>query len=60
LKDLITHSKVEHNGRRNWGMFPNSQHFGGKRSVFELCDGITNDKPVNYSYEFVKTKQQVG
>ncbi len=41
-------------------MFPNSQHFGGKRSVFELCDGITNDKPVNYSYEFVKTKQQVG
>jgi hypothetical protein len=41
-------------------MLPNSQHFESKKGVFKLCDGTTNDKRVNYSYEYVETKQQVG
>jgi hypothetical protein len=39
-------------------MFPNSQHFAGKKG--SKMGTMTSDKWVNYSYGHAQTKQQVG
>ncbi len=40
LDKLNFESKGENNERRkNWGMLPSSQHFGGLKGVLELQDG---------------------
>jgi hypothetical protein len=42
-------------------MFPNLQHFGGRRACWSSEMGTrTGDKWVNYSHEPTQTKQQVG
>jgi hypothetical protein len=62
LDRLNYKSKGENNGRiRSWGIFPGSQHFGGRGACWRHEMGTkTNDKWVNYSHGPTQTKQQVG
>jgi len=61
LERFKCESKSENNGKRNWGMLLNTQHFKGKGACWSSVMGIrTNDKHVNYSHEPAQTKQQVG
>ncbi len=62
LERFKCESESENNGRKeSWGTLSSSQHFGVKKGVLELQDGIkTIDKRVNYSYGLAQTKQQVG
>jgi hypothetical protein len=50
--------QCEHNGRmKSWGMFFNSQHFGGRRACWSFDIGTKkNDKQVNYSHGPIQTK----